>query len=185
MFWNCLLRVWFEQCYFGFQENIISDDLEYRRLDDIRIGVKAFSVNEVELETTRKDGKKKKKKKRISVFVTKDLKGNPIIANEETFEGEKRTLYLWNIKSENELFKQAAANLNRYYYEGFYGSFTTFGLPFVKHGDNAVIRDNILPERNGTYKIKSVKYTFGQSGFRQEIELDIRVDANQSVLAFN
>lgn len=166
----------FEGVKFGFQHNIIEDSLEYRRLEDIKIGVKAYSINEVELNTTRSDGKKKKTTKRLSVFVTKDLKGNYIKSNEETFEGEKRTLYFWNITTESDLIQKAGEKLNRLYYEGFHGKFTTFGQPQVKHGDHIVLIDNILPERNGTYKCKSVTTTFGEEGFRQEIEVDIRVD---------
>jgi hypothetical protein len=149
---------------FQFQQNIIGDQLEYRRLDDIKIGVKAYSVNEFEISG-------KKKKKRLSVFVTKDVK-----STEEGFDGEKRTLYFWNVTSENDLAKKAQDRLNRLYYEGFFGSFESFGFPFVKHGDHAIIRDNILPERNGTYKIKAVTYRFGMGGYRQDIEIDIRVD---------
>jgi hypothetical protein len=42
-------------------------------------------------------------------------------------------------------------------------------------GDNVTLVDNILPERNGTYKLKAVKYTGGMSGLRQEISLDSKI----------
>jgi hypothetical protein len=38
------------------------------------------------------------------------------------------------------------------------------------------MRDDVLPERNGTYKIKAVTYEFGMGGYRQNVELDVRVD---------
>ena len=69
----------------------------------------------------------------------------------------------------------ATIELKKYYYTGFRGHFTTLGIPFVKMGDNAVIVDSVLPERNGTYKIKSVEYTGGVEGLRQKIELDYKI----------
>lgn len=169
---------------FGFQENIISDELEYRRLDDYSIGVKAYSVNEVELTETTSTGKKRTKKKRLSVFITKDSKGNIKQIPEDGFDGEKRTLYLWDVKTTDQLAKMAGERMNRLYYEGFFGKFTVFGLPYVKQGDTVQLRDNILPERNGTYMVKSVKYLFGYDiGIRQEIEVDIRIDQLQNNIA--
>ena len=46
----------------------------------------------------------------------------------------------------------AQAKLDQYHYEGFRGSFTTFGIPYVRLGDNIDILDAVLPERNGRYK---------------------------------
>jgi hypothetical protein len=150
---------------FQFQQNIISDDLEYRRTDDISIGIKAYSVNELDIGP-------KKKKKRLQTFVT-----NKGITDEAGFEGEKRTLYFWDVKSEADLAAKAQSRLKRLFYEGYFGSFETFGFPFVRHGDHAIMRDDVIPERNGTYKIKAVTYRFGtSSGYRQDVEVDLRVD---------
>lgn len=148
---------------FAFQQNIISDKLEYRRLDDIKLGIKAYSINKVELTSLNKNGKPKTKEKRLETFV-----GKP--------GGEVRTLYFWNITDIDTLKKLAEERLSRMYYEGVKGVFTTFGLPSMKHGDAAIIRDNILTERNGTYLIRGIKKSFGMTGFRQDIELDIRID---------
>ncbi len=153
---------------FQFQKNIIDDQLEYRRTDDQHIGIKAYSVNELEVQVS---GKAKKRKKRLQVFVTNAGK-----TTEAGFEGEKRTLYFWNVQSESDLVAMAQSRLTRLFYEGYFGEFLTFGFPYVKHGDHAVMRDDILPERNGTYKIKAVTYEFGTGGYRQNIELDVRVD---------
>ena len=38
------------------------------------------------------------------------------------------------------------------------------------------LRDNILPERNGKYKVKGVQYSGGVGGHRQEIILDYKID---------
>lgn len=148
---------------FDFQENIKSDSLEYTRKDDIRICVKAFSVNEEELQSTNNDGTNKKTKTRLETTVG-DL------------DGEVRTLYFWNVTTVEELKQLATERLTRIYYEGFKGNFTTFGLPSLRIGDGAVFEDDILPERNGTYLVKGVRKTFGTDGFSQNAVIDLRID---------
>jgi len=152
------------QQVFEFQSNIIDDSLDYSRIDDITLGANAISVNKVELTGTNADGKSKTKSKRLEAFVGK--KG-----------GEVRTLYFFDVTSEAELKKMGEERLRRFYYEGYRGKFTTFGEPFVKHGDIIKLRDKVLPEREGEYFVKSVNRKFGVSdGYRQEIEIDIRAD---------
>lgn len=148
---------------FHFQKTIINDNLEYTRADDIRIGIKAYSINKVELSSTNSSGKNKLKKTRLETTV-----GDP--------DGELRTLYFTEIGSTAELKKQALKKLPFLKYEGFRGSFTTFGLPKVKHGDEVQLIDNVLPERNGTYLVKEVRESNSNSGQRQTITLDIRID---------
>lgn len=167
---------------FAFQKNIIEDDLEYRRTDDVKIGIQAYSVNKVELSTVNSQGNKKTKTQRLSAFITRDINGNIVEIDPKSFEGEKRTLYYYNITSKDTLIQQAGTQLNKLYYEGFFGKFTTFGLPFVKHGDHAILRDDVLPERNGTYEIKEVVYRFGLGGYRQDISVDIRIDGISNTL---
>lgn len=148
---------------FVFQENIISDSLEYKRVDDIVLGAKAFSINKEELTTVNSSGKKKTKHKRLETFVGKK-------------DGEIRTLYFFGVDSEAKLKALAEQELRKFYYTGYSGSFTTFGLPSVKHGDEAKIKDEVLPERNGGYLIKAVQKTFGVMGFRQDITLHLKLD---------
>jgi hypothetical protein len=169
---------------FKFQKNIITDNLEYTRTDDVKIGIKAYSVSKEELKTTTFDGVNKRRKKRIEIFVTKDEQGKVVVQdlsssisstiNNGTY-GDVVSLY-FNVETKEELTKIATAKLNKLYYEGYHGKFTTFGLPFVKHGYQVKLEDNKLPERNGTYFVKSVNYTFNDGGYRQEIELHYRVD---------
>ena len=45
----------------------------------------------------------------------------------------------------------------------------------MRFGDNAEIVNDILPEQNGTYKIKGVNYSGGVNGLRQDIELDYKL----------
>jgi len=147
---------------FHFQKNIISDNLVYTRADDMRIGVVAKSINKITLDTKNSNGTFKSRHKEIKVSV-----GDK--------DGEIRTLFFADL-NESELKKAAEAKLPYLRYEGFRGSFTTFCMPHVKHGDTVQLIDDVLPERNGTYLVKEVKYNAGVNGGRQTITLDIRVD---------
>ena len=152
---------------FVFQKNIISDQLQYTRKDDIKIGLKAYSINKTELQTTTKSGKKRTSKKRLEVFV-----GTP-----QANDGQIRTMYFWDVQTAYELKKMATQALGKLNYEGFRGKFTTLGLPLVLQGDRVNLTDNILPERSGKYFVKSVDYSGGFSiGLRQEIEVELRID---------
>jgi len=147
---------------FAFQKNIISDNLIFKRVEDIKLGANCYSLNKVNAGGTNKNGSPKIRQKRLSTFVGEK-------------EGEIRTLYFWDIKTEAELKVLGNRELRKFYYTGYTGSFVTFGLPSVKHGDEVVIIDNILPERDGSYLVKGVKKSFGVNGFRQEIELHLKL----------
>ena len=170
---------------FQFQKNIISDELQYTRADDVKIGCKAYSINKEELSTNTFDGRQKTKATRLEIFVTKDNKGNVVVQDltggvksgiDEGSFGNVVTLFFPEVTTIKQLTTLATAKLNRLYYEGFRGKFTTFGLPYVTHGDQVTLTDKVLPERNGTYFVKSVVYNFGMNGFRQHVEIDLRID---------
>lgn len=164
---------------FIFQQNIIDDDLMYKRKDDIVLSAVVVSMIDKTIGTT-KDGQEKTASDKIEILVYFDkkkndwaykrkVKGEEFPANQE---GERRTLTFVNITNVDTLFKKGVDTLKKYYYTGFKGKFTTFGIPYVKQGDNVVIKDPILPERNGKYKVKGVNYSGGVGGHRQEIILD-------------
>lgn len=150
---------------FDFQKNISEDNLDYQRADDIRIGILAKSINKIEvISSTNSKGKQK----------TKHIE---LKANVGDQDGDIRTLFFWGIQTTAELIKVAEKKLPFLKYEGFRGTFTTFGLPFVRHGDAVKLIDNILPERNGTYLVKAVENMLDSGiGFKQRITLDIRID---------
>lgn len=165
---------------FRFQQNIISDTLEYKRKDDTVLSAVATNTIEEATGKTTKDGHAKTRKKRLEVLVTfrsgsdtpdvvVGTKEKPIPPNTG---GERRTLHFLGAQTTDELAQLAANELRKYYYTGLKGKFVTFGIPYVKHGDNVDILDDIMPERNGRYKVKGVRYTGGVNGLRQEIELD-------------
>ncbi len=167
---------------FRFQQNIITDDLEYMRKDDLVLSAIAHNTI-TENDGTTKDGQPKTKHKRIEVLVTikngevqpyKEIKRGDVVPQND--EGERRTLFFPGATTVKELGDAAADEIKKYYYTGLRGSFTTFGLPFIHQGDNVDIKDPKLPERDGVYKVKKVNYTGGVTiGLRQKITLDFKL----------
>lgn len=176
--YSAAFRYWPEDVkdhVFRFQENIIDSELKYQRIDDVIMGVECHSVEKFS-SGTRKDGQPKKGVKRLNVFALYE-RGKLKFYDEKPagFQGEIRTLNLF-AASKEELKTMAEKNVYRLIYTGFKGNFTTFGLPYVRHGDNIVLRNEILPDQDGTYKAKANTITFDQAGFFQKIEIDLRVD---------
>lgn len=165
---------------FVFQENIIEDDLEYNRKDDLVLSAIASSTNKVDKTITTKDGHTKTKTEKLEVLVTYQngeffsMIKTPTSKIPDASEGERHEFFFNNITDPQKLITEAQNQLKKYYYTGFKGNFTTFIVPFVKQGDNALIQDQVLPERNGTYKIKGVKYKGGTEGLRQIVSLDFK-----------
>jgi len=167
---------------FQFQENIISSDLTFVRKDDVVLS--AVASNHIEEKTGKitKDGHEKTRNSRIEVLVWFDRsgkfqskevkKGDKPDAN---VDGERKTFHFLEAKTTADLINLAKTSLEKYYYAGFKGSFTTFGTPAVDFGDNAVIVNDLLPEQNGTYKIKAVDISGGVNGYRQKIQLDYKI----------
>ena len=168
---------------FTFQKNIIDNELEYRRKDDIVLSI--IGSNKIEQETgkTTKDGEAKTKCTRLEVMGTIRNGSEDVTWFEKKKDedyppntgGERMTLEYPGAKSIAELKAMIEPELRKYYYTGFKGKFTTFGMPFVKTGDNSRLIDPILPERNGLYKVKGVEYSGGMGGLRQIIQLDYKL----------
>ena len=148
-------------------KNIVQNDLDYTRQDDILMGAKAISVNKTEATKVNSRGHATKVHKRLEAFVGRS-------------GGDVRTLWFYDIATVAELKKQGELKLRRFYYEGFRGNFTTFGEPYTYHGDLARIQSLKFPDTNGTYFVKSVTRTSGVGGRRQKIELDLRVNESDS-----
>lgn len=167
---------------FRFQQNIISDELEYVRKDDIVLSAIAHNTITEKTGATTKDGVDKTRRTRLEVLVTikngeptyKEIKKGDIVP--ENTEGERREFYFPGAKTVNELGKLAYDKLIQYYYTGLKGDFTTFGIPYVRQGDNVDIKDPVLPERDGIYKVKKVERSGGVNGLRQRIYLDYKLN---------
>lgn len=137
------------QHIFEFQKNIISDSINYQYKDDINVTIVAKSIQ--------------RDNKTIEVRVP------------EGGKSEIRTFY-YNNRSKAELQKLATDMLKFYAYDGLNGSFDAFGIPFVQVSDFVKLFDSKNAERNGQiYLVKSVKYNFGQNGYRQTIELSYKL----------
>jgi len=188
---------------FTFQGNIISDELDWQRKDDVKLSAVVQSINTVSNGYNKK-GEVKTKKEHLSVLVynnsdgtfsyVEKKKGEDLPAN---VEGERRTLFFPSTLDEEALAllspsqKDAylaskvvtaktladlgTATLKKYYYSGFKGKFTTFAHPYVKIGDKIYIEDARMPDRNGYYNVKAVEYTGGVAGHRQIITLDYKL----------
>lgn len=88
-------------------------------------------------------------------------------------DGEHRTLHTYN-KTEAELKAWAEQEVKRLKRDGLTGSFTTFGHTLVDCLD--VIGIIIDGNKMGTYQVKKNVIKYGNSGFRQEITLGLRVN---------
>lgn len=126
---------------FVHSKNIITEDLEFRRAEDIKLLVKATSVD--------------RQNKRIKVEVGEK-------------DGEQMEVFINNVKYDAlKVFAEKA--YQRYKYTGYQGSIETFGEPVVHKCDVAHIE--ISDGNQGDYLIKKVEVNFGTRGYRQKIEL--------------
>lgn len=166
---------------FQFQENIIDSDLKFSKKEDVNLSCVAYNHIEEKTGSLTKDGQSKTKKSRIEVLIWYDKTGkiqHKTVKNgdkpDANLDGERHKFAFPYAKNESELLQLGTEQLKKYYYDGFKGTFTTFGTPHVVFGDNAKIVNDLLPEQNGTYKIKAVDYEGGVGGMRQKITLDFK-----------
>ena len=126
--------------------NIISDQsLQQQKAENMRLRVKAVSLMP--------DNKK------IKVEV-----GDA--------DGEHRTLHTYN-KTESDVTAWAEQEIKRLKRDGLTGSFTTFGHTLVDCLDAiGIVIDGV---KSGVYQVKKNVVKYGDSGYRQEITLGLRV----------
>ena len=129
---------------YGFQDNIIKNNLKYQVADDVLIRVVATS--------TLTNGQK------IEVEVGDE-------------DGDVQKLSYFNIEDEATLRELALSDLARLRVDGYEGSLSTFGRPYVQHGYVASLNDNEYPDRAGDYYIDRVKTTWSSGGFRRKVTL--------------
>lgn len=141
------------------QFNIIEDTLTFQRDDDVGMVVR--------FESKQKDNSV------ITLFGFKE-NGETVISRKPKSGGIVNS---WKVPelSENLIKQLITRNIDKYIWEGFEGSFTTFLEPAIEHSDRIDYIDNRLPEKNGRYLIKAVITTFGVDGGRQIIELRNKV----------
>ena len=118
--------------------------------------------------------------KDLQVKVVAKLMGSNNTFEEVTVgdpDGAQRSLHFyWNGKGvKPDILKLANLELSTNRYDGFRGSFETFGYSRIDAGDIAQLSDTKLPERNGLYLVKAVHRKFDMNGYRQNIELAKKV----------
>lgn len=130
------------------EQFVIDDsDLIYQRIDDQKIKIRAVSIYP---DNTQKE----------------------VVVGDE--DGGERTQYFYDVP-ESSLKTYAEEQLDKFKYEGFSGSFTTFVNPYIKHGDAVKIISTNVPDSKGVYLVKSVTTTSGMGGGRQTVEIDIKI----------
>lgn len=88
-------------------------------------------------------------------------------------DGETHTVHFFNIKTKEELKKQAQIEIDKLKYSGYRGVLKTFGVPIPKHNDVAELTDALFPDKNGKFFIDSVETNYGPSGFNRQVELGL------------
>lgn len=144
-----------------FQRNIIEHSLEFQNTDALNVISHGVS--------TQLDGTKIE---RYAYYLDGEIKLT------STQPPGVLNTFSWPKLTQAALDELISKRLPRLYWSGIVGNLTTFGSPLFLHGDNAVLGDYIYSERKGRYKSKSVNTTFGQGGYRQTIELDLKLTDN-------
>jgi len=127
-----------------FQKNIVNgESLKFLRKEDVKIKVIGIS--------------KKPNNASIKAEVGED-------------GGDVRTLHFFNL-SESQLKIQAEEEMKKIKVDGYDGSLTLFGIPYIEHGDVAEIINDEYTERNGKYFIDSVRVKVGSGGYRRIVEV--------------
>jgi hypothetical protein len=144
---------------FDFQRNVVDSNLSYEIVEPDNIAIKGTSIK---LNNTK-----------IDRYAYYDTDGT-IKVGSEARKGEQRQFNFIEL-SQAELDEKIKGILPTVMYNGFSGSFNTFGFPFVQHGDKVKLIDRRYPERDGSYLVRAVGTSFGNGGFRQNITLDTKI----------
>lgn len=134
-----------QECTYRYGSDIIEDPdtgLIYKRAEDIRLKVKAISMNPANTRIEAEAGDE---------------------------DGELRTIYYYNVDQKT-LKQRAEEELKRLKYTGYRGSFTTFGEPSIRIGDIAnLVGNQYYPD--GRYLVSKVtKKIDAVKGYTQTIE---------------
>lgn len=93
-------------------------------------------------------------------------------------DGAQRTLFFyWDgvTLPKPDLKKLAEENLTNSRFDGYRGSFDTFGYYPIIAGDIATLESKKFPERDGDYLVIDVKESFGMGGIRQTIHIGNKI----------
>jgi hypothetical protein len=144
---------------FEFQKDIIQSNLEYQITTQTDVILQGISNK---LDNTK-----------ITRYCFYSADGS-ITVSDNPGQGEQRTFNYIDL-SLADLDERLKNQLPNMIYNGYKGSFTTFGHPVVFPLDKVTLIDNKFKEREGKYLVKKVDTSFGMDGYRQNIELDTRL----------
>lgn len=133
----------------GENTNVIdADELKYRRAEDVKLKIKAISIrgDNTKIETELGDE-----------------------------DGALRTLNFYNIDSLAKLKELAKQEMQKYKFDGYEGSVKCFLIPFVEPGYKVNIKDEMFPDRAGSYFVESTKVIVGDGGIRRTIEISVKL----------
>ena len=114
---------------FDFAKNIIASNLKYKSADDVKLKVKAISVNP--------DNTK-------------------IEAEVGDVDGDVRTLHYFDIRTIEELKKIATIDLEKFKMDGYEGTITGFGFPIVEPGQKIRITDTGYDKRDSAHYVEEI-----------------------------
>ncbi|MFD2566075.1 hypothetical protein [Pseudotenacibaculum haliotis] len=138
-----------ESHYFNLERNAVSNNLQYRRAEDVKVQfiVRSFVR-----------GKK-------SEFKIGEQGGDVYKLN-----------YVGPSYAElDKLKEKAREDYNRVKSDGLEGNFVAFGTPSVRHGEKVELDSTLYLDRVGMYYVEGVNKSFDRSGYRQMIKLDRKV----------
>jgi hypothetical protein len=123
---------------FDFAKNIIKSDLKFKSADDVKLKVKAISINPDNTKMEVEVG---------------DL------------DGDVRTLHYFDIPNKTELRKLAINDLEKFKISGYEGTITGFGFPIVSPGQRIRIVDTGYDKRDSEHYCEEITESIDK-GFR-------------------
>ena len=170
------------------RQNIIKSNLEFKRVDDNLVGATVKSQFKIDL-TKLKNGVSQP-------VMTQDARPVHTPVEHAVHVGDYGGIdytFFYLVTTENlskvstngqintdklnkEMVDHGTMMLSTKNYTGLFGSFTTYGYPYVQFSDIVNIVDLSFPERCGRYYVKRVLYKMdAKEGLSQEIFIDYRI----------
>lgn len=149
------------------QRNMISDNLSYTRAEDVKIGIKAESIL--------RDNTKLNAYAPEAAFDLKKGKDGSVTATIKN-DYSQQQYYAPECTTQADLQAYADKMAAEVIVDSMSGTFTAFGVPFVRKADIVELRDIERKERHKKrFVAEAVTYSFGTNGYHQAITLGNRI----------
>jgi len=142
--------------------NMVSDSLKYTIADDVKICMKAVSIQ-------------RDNKQLVAYAPAKAFNGE---GNKKTPKNgwEQRQEFCPQCGTQKEVQDYADKRAAELITDKMEGSITAFGVPLVRKGDMVQLRDTDRKERDGKkFVVDAINYSFGTGGYRQSITLGYEI----------